>query len=80
MHLRVGAHAVIAIALFALTLGIGRLPSGIANEQQALYRAVEVGKAIPAKLYAAVAEILAFIYRAEQLAAEAPRRSARAGV
>jgi flagellar biosynthetic protein FlhB len=30
---------------------------------QALYRAVEVGQAIPAKLYAAVAEILAFIYR-----------------
>jgi flagellar biosynthetic protein FlhB len=32
---------------------------------QALYRAVEVGQAIPAKLYAAVAEILAFIYRAQ---------------
>jgi flagellar biosynthetic protein FlhB len=30
---------------------------------QALYRSVEVGQAIPAKLYAAVAEILAFIYR-----------------
>jgi flagellar biosynthetic protein FlhB len=30
---------------------------------QALYRTVEVGQAIPAKLYAAVAEILAFIYR-----------------
>ena len=30
---------------------------------QALYRAVEVGQAIPANLYAAVAEILAFIYR-----------------
>jgi flagellar biosynthetic protein FlhB len=41
---------------------------------QALYRAVEVGKAIPAKLYAAVAEILAFIYRAQ----EASRRAARA--
>jgi flagellar biosynthetic protein FlhB len=30
---------------------------------QALYRTVEVGQAIPAKLYAAVAEILAFIFR-----------------
>jgi flagellar biosynthetic protein FlhB len=30
---------------------------------QALYRSVAVGQAIPAKLYAAVAEILAFIYR-----------------
>jgi flagellar biosynthetic protein FlhB len=30
---------------------------------QALYRSVEVGQAIPVKLYAAVAEILAFIYR-----------------
>ena len=32
---------------------------------QALYRGVEVGQAIPAKLYVAVAEILAFIYRAQ---------------
>lgn len=32
---------------------------------QALYRAVDVGQAIPAKLYTAVAEILAFIYRAQ---------------
>jgi flagellar biosynthetic protein FlhB len=32
---------------------------------QALYRAVEIGQAIPAKLYAAVAELLAFIYRAQ---------------
>src|SRR5208337_3107858 len=32
---------------------------------QALYRSVEVGQAIPAKLYVAVAEILAFIYRAQ---------------
>jgi flagellar biosynthetic protein FlhB len=32
---------------------------------QALYRAAEVGEAIPAKLYAAVAEILAFIYRTQ---------------
>ena len=31
---------------------------------QALYRTVEVGQTIPAKLYAAVAEILAFVYRA----------------
>ena len=30
---------------------------------QALYRATEVGEAIPAKLYAAVAEILAFVFR-----------------
>lgn len=34
---------------------------------QALYRAVEVGESIPAKLYAAVAEILAFIYRTQSL-------------
>jgi flagellar biosynthetic protein FlhB len=32
---------------------------------QALYRTVEVGGTIPAKLYAAVAEVLAFIYRAQ---------------
>jgi flagellar biosynthetic protein FlhB len=32
---------------------------------QALYRATEVGETIPAKLYAAVAEILAFIYRTQ---------------
>ncbi len=32
---------------------------------QALYRGAEVGQAIPAKLYVAVAEILAFIYRAQ---------------
>lgn len=35
---------------------------------QALYRAAEVGQSIPAKLYTAVAEILAFIYRAQRLA------------
>ena len=35
---------------------------------QALYRSVEVGQAIPAKLYAAVAEILAFLYRAQMRA------------
>jgi flagellar biosynthesis protein FlhB len=34
---------------------------------QALYRAAEVGQSIPAKLYAAVAEILAFIYRSQGL-------------
>jgi flagellar biosynthetic protein FlhB len=32
---------------------------------QALYRAAEVGQAIPAKLYTAVAEILAFIFRTQ---------------
>jgi flagellar biosynthetic protein FlhB len=32
---------------------------------QALFRATEVGDAIPAKLYAAVAEILAFLYRTQ---------------
>lgn len=36
---------------------------------QALYRAVEVGQAIPSKLYEAVAEILAFIFRAQGRAA-----------
>lgn len=33
---------------------------------QALYRAVGIGGTIPAKLYTAVAEVLAFIYRAQQ--------------
>jgi len=42
---------------------------------QALYRAVEVGQAIPAKLYAAVAEILAFIYRVQAQAREKNRNS-----
>ncbi len=32
---------------------------------QALFRATEVGEAIPAKLYTAVAEILAFLYRTQ---------------
>jgi len=32
---------------------------------QALYRAVEVGQAIPAKLYTAVAEILVLVYQAQ---------------
>lgn len=35
---------------------------------QALYRAIEVGQAIPPKLYAVVAAILAAIYRAEERA------------
>jgi flagellar biosynthetic protein FlhB len=33
---------------------------------QALYKAVEVGQAIPERLYTAVAEILAFLFRAQQ--------------
>jgi flagellar biosynthetic protein FlhB len=36
----------------------------------ALYRAVEIGQSIPPKLYTAVAEILAAIYRAQQRAAQ----------
>jgi flagellar biosynthetic protein FlhB len=42
----------------------------------ALYRAVEVGQAIPAKLYAVVAEILAAIWRAQTRAAESPNAAA----
>jgi flagellar biosynthetic protein FlhB len=48
---------------------------------QALYRATEVGEAIPAKLYTAVAEILAFLFRTQAtlrnqvLAAQAAARS-----
>jgi flagellar biosynthetic protein FlhB len=38
---------------------------------QALYRSVEIGQAIPAKLYTAVAEILAFVYRTQQQVARA---------
>lgn len=38
---------------------------------QALYRSVEIGQTIPAKLYAAVAEILAFIFRAQMRAQQA---------
>jgi flagellar biosynthesis protein FlhB len=42
---------------------------------QALYRTVEVGSAIPAKLYTAVAEVLAFLYRAQvRMRAEADAR------
>jgi flagellar biosynthesis protein FlhB len=40
----------------------------------ALYRAVEVGQAIPAKLYAVVAEILAAIWRAQAQAAQASQK------
>lgn len=39
----------------------------------ALYRASEVGQAIPAKLYAAVAEVLAYILRAQSRAEQAAR-------
>jgi flagellar biosynthetic protein FlhB len=41
---------------------------------QALYRSVEVGFPIPSKLYSAVADILAFVFRAR---AEAARAAAR---
>jgi len=41
---------------------------------QALYRTVEIGQTIPAKLYAAVAEVLAFIYRAQMRAQQAGAR------
>lgn len=41
---------------------------------QALYKATEVGQAIPATLYAAVAEILAFLYRT-QARMQAPVRT-----
>ena len=47
---------------------------------QALYKTVEVGESIPASLYTAVAEILAFIYRAQARAsapAAAPSAAAR---
>jgi flagellar biosynthetic protein FlhB len=47
---------------------------------QALYKSVEVGDAIPAKLYQAVAEILAVVFRAqaEVRQGEAERRSRNA--
>ena len=47
---------------------------------QALYKSVEVGDSIPAKLYQAVAEILALVFRAqaEVRRAEAERRSRNA--
>jgi flagellar biosynthesis protein FlhB len=44
----------------------------------ALYRAVEVGQAIPAKLYAVVAEILAAIWRAQTRASESQNSNSRA--
>ncbi len=43
----------------------------------ALYRAVEIGQAIPAKLYTVVAEILAAIWRAQARAAASPNRAGR---
>jgi flagellar biosynthetic protein FlhB len=45
----------------------------------ALYRAVEIGQAIPPKLYAVVAEILAAIWRAQARAAHPGVQSAAAG-
>jgi len=42
---------------------------------QALYKGAEVGQAIPPKLYAAVAEILAFIYRAQMRMRSAEARA-----
>ena len=43
---------------------------------QALYKTTEVGQSIPPKLYAAVAEILAFLYRAQaRMLAQKPRGS-----
>lgn len=42
---------------------------------QALYRAAEVGQSIPAKLYTAVAEILAFIFRTQRMANPVPARA-----
>jgi flagellar biosynthetic protein FlhB len=41
----------------------------------ALYRSVQIGQPIPAKLYAAVAEILAFVYRMQAQTARAEERS-----
>ncbi len=45
---------------------------------QALYRAAEVGQAIPAKLYTAVAEILAFIFRTQRMMDNAAPSAGRA--
>jgi flagellar biosynthesis protein FlhB len=44
---------------------------------QALYKAAEVGQMIPPKLYAAVAEILAFLYRAQMRMKTSPFEAAR---
>jgi flagellar biosynthetic protein FlhB len=43
---------------------------------QSLYRTVEVGQAIPVELYAAVAAILAYLYR-QRVEAELRDRKAR---
>jgi flagellar biosynthetic protein FlhB len=43
---------------------------------QALYRTVEVGRPIPAALYAAVAEILAFVFRAQARARQQAKEGA----
>lgn len=43
---------------------------------QALYRTVEIGQTIPSKLYVAVAELLAYLYRA-QMRAEGSRAGGR---
>jgi flagellar biosynthesis protein FlhB len=40
----------------------------------ALYRSVEIGQAIPSRLYTAVAEILAFVYRAQAQVARGSKR------
>jgi len=40
---------------------------------QALYKTVEVGQAIPSALYTAVAEILAFVFRAQAMARQQAR-------
>ena len=43
----------------------------------ALYRNVEVGQSLPAKLYAVVAEILAAVYRAQAACSRLTRRGGR---
>jgi flagellar biosynthetic protein FlhB len=45
-----------------------------------LYRTVEVGQAVPPKLYAVIAEILAAIYRAQAQAEAAARARAAASL
>jgi flagellar biosynthetic protein FlhB len=45
---------------------------------QALYKAAEIDQMIPPNLYAAVAEILAFLYRAQMRMQAAGRRTAAA--
>jgi flagellar biosynthetic protein FlhB len=42
-----------------------------------LYRTVEVGQSVPAKLYAVIAEILAAVYRAQARARAAAARGGR---